>query len=65
MLGQGQQHIGIVTNLKAENYKAYLLVHSIGAGTRVENILFQWSIAFLTRVRYGVQGLRRERSAER
>jgi uncharacterized protein len=44
MLGQGQQYIGIVTNLKAENYKAYLLVHSIGAGTRVENILFQWPI---------------------
>lgn len=43
-LGQGQQHIGIVTNLKAENNQAFLIVHNVGAGTRVENILFQWPI---------------------
>jgi uncharacterized protein len=41
-LGQGQQHIGIVTNLKATQNGPYLIVHNVGAGTRVEDILFQW-----------------------
>lgn len=43
-LGQGQQHIGIVTNLKAAQNDAYLIVHNVGAGTRIEDVLFQWPI---------------------
>jgi uncharacterized protein len=41
-LGQGQQHIGIVTNLKATQNGPYLIVHNVGAGARVEDVLFQW-----------------------
>ena len=40
-LGGGVDHIGIVTNLGAENY---LIVHNIGAGARVEDVLFRWKI---------------------
>lgn len=43
-LGQGQQHIGIVTHLKAALNDSYLIVHNVGAGTRVEDVLFQWPI---------------------
>jgi uncharacterized protein len=43
-LGQGQQHIGIVTHLKAEDNKAYLIVHNVGAGTQIEDVLFQWPV---------------------
>lgn len=43
-LGQGQQHIGIVTNLKATQNGPYLIVHNVGAGARVEDVLFQWSV---------------------
>ena len=43
-LGGGQDHIGIVTNMWSESEKRCLVVHNIGAGARVENVLFAWTI---------------------
>jgi uncharacterized protein len=55
-LGGGNSHIGLVTNLKGRSpqgslYKVspsqafpYKIVHNIGAGTRLENVLFNWKI---------------------
>lgn len=41
-LGNGIDHIGIVTHLRrGENY---LIAHNIGAGTRLEDVLFNWKI---------------------
>jgi len=37
-------HIGIVTNLLSDSADRYLIVHNIGAGTRVEDVLFDWTI---------------------
>jgi uncharacterized protein YijF (DUF1287 family) len=43
-LGGGITHIGMMTNLLAEDAKTYGVVHNIGAGARVENVLFNWKI---------------------
>jgi len=43
-LGNGADHIGIVVNSWSENRNAYLMVHNIGAGARVEDVLFSWRI---------------------
>lgn len=43
-LGGGLDHIGIVTNMWSESEKRCLVVHNIGAGTRVEDVLFAWTI---------------------
>jgi len=43
-LGGGQDHIGIVTNIWSESEKRCLVVHNIGAGARVEDVLFAWTI---------------------
>ncbi len=44
-LGGGMDHIGLVTNLWSESEQRCLIVHNIGAGTRVEDVLFNWKIA--------------------
>jgi uncharacterized protein len=43
-LGGGMDHIGMVSNLWSESDRRWLIVHNIGAGARVENVLFAWKI---------------------
>lgn len=43
-LSDGIEHIGILTNLSSETNKNYLVVHNIGAGARVEDVLMAWRI---------------------
>lgn len=43
-LSDGVEHIGILTNLSSEPDKHYLIVHNIGAGARVEDVLLSWKI---------------------
>lgn len=43
-MGTGQDHIGIVTNVWYKPAQHYLIVHNIGAGTRMEDVLFAWKI---------------------
>lgn len=43
-LSDGVEHIGILTNLSSESDKHYLIVHNIGAGARVEDVLLAWKI---------------------
>ena len=43
-LSDGVEHIGILTNLSSEPGKHYLIVHNIGAGARVEDVLLAWKI---------------------
>jgi uncharacterized protein len=41
-LGGGLTHIGIVVNLRARDGERYYIVHNIGAGARLEDVLFVW-----------------------
>jgi hypothetical protein len=43
-LSEGIEHIGILTNLSSEQENHYLIVHNIGAGARVEDVLLSWKI---------------------
>lgn len=43
-LSNGIDHIGIVTNMLSESADRYLIVHNIGAGTRIEDVMFTWTI---------------------
>jgi uncharacterized protein len=43
-LSDGIEHIGILTNLSSEPDKQYLIVHNIGSGARVEDVLLAWKI---------------------
>ena len=43
-LGKGVLHVGVVTNLMPEGSQTYLLVHNIGWGARLEDVLFSWRI---------------------
>ena len=43
-LSDGVEHIGILTNLSLDSDKHYLVVHNIGAGARVEDVLLAWKI---------------------
>ena len=43
-LTSGIDHIGIVTNMLSDSEDRYLIVHNIGLGTRVEDVLFDWPI---------------------
>lgn len=43
-LGDGLDHIGILTNLASEADQHYLIVHNIGAGARAEDVLMAWKI---------------------
>lgn len=42
-LGNGRLHIGLVTDIKADDGR-YAMVHNIGAGTEVEDVLFGWDV---------------------
>ena len=43
-LTSGIDHIGIVTNMLSDSEDRYLIVHNIGAGTRIEDVMFTWTI---------------------
>ena len=43
-LGGGVYHIGMVTNILSATERECLIVHNIGAGTRVEDVLLNWAI---------------------
>lgn len=43
-LSDGVEHIGIMTNLATVSDKHYLVVHNIGAGARIEDVLMAWKI---------------------
>jgi uncharacterized protein YijF (DUF1287 family) len=43
-LGGGVPHIGIVVNRKSAGGERYLVVHNIGAGPKMEDVLFSWKI---------------------
>lgn len=40
----GTEHIGMVVNVWYKPTQRYLIVHNIGAGTRLEDVLFAWKI---------------------
>lgn len=42
-LGGGESHIGIVSNVRSRLGRL-AIVHNIGAGTRLEDVLFNWQI---------------------
>ena len=43
-LGSGVPHIGIVVDRKSAESGRYLVVHNIGAGPKMEDVLFSWKI---------------------
>jgi uncharacterized protein YijF (DUF1287 family) len=43
-LGGGVDHVGMVVNVWFKPTQRYLIVHNIGAGTRMEDVLFAWKI---------------------
>jgi uncharacterized protein YijF (DUF1287 family) len=43
-LGGGVPHIGIVVDQKSAKSGRYMLVHNIGQGPRLEDVLFNWKI---------------------
>ena len=43
-LGNGVDHVGMVVNVWYKPSQRYLIVHNIGAGTRMEDVLFAWKI---------------------
>jgi uncharacterized protein len=43
-LGGGVLHIGIVVDQSAARSGRYMIVHNIGAGPRLEDVLFDWKI---------------------
>jgi uncharacterized protein YijF (DUF1287 family) len=43
-LSEGVEHIGILTNYRSETDQHYLIVHNIGAGARIEDVLLSWKI---------------------
>jgi hypothetical protein len=43
-LGNKVDHIGIVVNVWSEQSQGYLIVHNIGAGARMEDVLLNWEI---------------------
>ena len=43
-LSDGVEHIGILTNLVSEPDKHYLVIHNIGGGARIEDVLLNWKI---------------------
>jgi uncharacterized protein YijF (DUF1287 family) len=43
-MGNGTDHVGIVVNVWFKPAQHYLIVHNIGAGTRMEDVLFAWTI---------------------
>jgi len=43
-LGNGLLHLGVVTDTRAADTGDYEIVHNIGAGARLDDVLFSWTI---------------------
>jgi uncharacterized protein YijF (DUF1287 family) len=43
-LGGDLLHIGIVTNVFSDSKQTYKIVHNIGLGARLEDVLFSWKV---------------------
>src|SRR2546423_8847207 len=43
-LGGGVDHVGMIVNVWYKPAQRYLIVHNIGAGTRMEDVMFAWKI---------------------
>lgn len=43
-LGGGVPHVGIVVDRKSAQGERYLIVHNVGEGPRMEDVLFRWKI---------------------
>jgi len=43
-LGGGVDHVGLVVNVWSKPSQRFLIVHNIGAGTSMEDVLFAWKI---------------------
>jgi len=43
-LGAGITHIGIVVDRKSAESGRYLIVHNIGRGPQMEDVMFSWKI---------------------
>ncbi|MDX2043983.1 MAG: DUF1287 domain-containing protein [Acidobacteriota bacterium] len=43
-LDSGLVHIGLVSKIKVEGVERFAIAHNIGAGARLEDVLFQWKI---------------------
>lgn len=43
-LGRGLMHIGMVVDRKTVFARRYMIVHNIGAGPKLEDVLFDWKI---------------------
>jgi uncharacterized protein YijF (DUF1287 family) len=43
-LGRGLTHIGMVVDRKTLIARRYMIVHNIGAGPKLEDVLFEWKI---------------------
>ena len=43
-LGNGRLHIGMVADVKVEGQPRYAMVHNIGMGAKLEDVLFVWKI---------------------
>ncbi len=43
-LAGGLTHIGIISDIKSDDGKTFHIIHNIGAGTQIENRLFEWKI---------------------
>ncbi len=42
--GRGMTHIGLVSNVRNQRSGRYMIIHNIGAGTQIEDRLFEWKI---------------------
>lgn len=42
--GKGMTHIGLVSNFYNESTKRYSIIHNIGAGAQIEDVVFDWKI---------------------
>jgi uncharacterized protein len=43
-LADGRFHIGIVSQIKVKATNRYAIVHNIGLGARLEDVLFEWQV---------------------
>jgi uncharacterized protein len=43
-LDNGLPHIGMVSKIKVEGTERYAVVHNIGLGARIEDVLFAWKV---------------------
>ena len=43
-LDNGLDHVGIVATQQSPRTRDYMIVHNIGSGPQLEDVLFQWEI---------------------